>query len=503
MRLARILVVAASSLGLSTLAACSSLLGDFQLGSDSPDAGQDGAVPGVDAGASDSGAILDAEAGPSDAGRPTEAGNDAAVAPDGCSTATCSDPSTLTACDGTSQTCTFGCLATGGAHCAALYPTAPVSNGDLTVAGVLDVTISQSTEFFTDTGAIENVRAANSNPAVVEVNSGIAFHVATQGAQSVAVWSFKSLSIPTGVVVRFNANNPAALVAASTMTVVGVIDARGYDANGTLCGGASPGPGGGAGGATSGVLTGQGLGGGLGPNPNNTYSGGPSGGSFGGVGGAGGYGANQATQPGAAAGAIYGTPALSPLLGGSGGGGAGAVGGGGGGAIQLVAGQQITMGGGTNPGGVNAGGCNGHGASYGSAGSGGGSGGGILVETPSLQLQANGVLAANGGAGAAGDSTPDPLPGQMSAAYVPGAIPSGGSGYGAGGGPGVGASPAGVQGSHAVNSNGGGGAGGGGAGRIRINNLSGSFTPGSGAIITPSLGITPDPVATVGSLDLH
>jgi hypothetical protein len=474
------------------MAACTSLLGDFNLATGSV---EDGGT---------SGAGTDAAPHATDGGDATTGGPDAHIGPDAdaCNGSTCTDPSTLTTCGGPPQACAFGCTSTGGAHCAIIYPTAPVAPSDLTLAGLADTTISQNAEFFTDTGAIENVRAANGNPLMAEVSSGIGFHIASDSAgHKIGVWSFKSLTIPSGVTIRFNSAFPAALVASNTITIVGVVDARGYDATGTLCGGNAAGPGGGLGGVTGG--NGQGPGAGLAPMPNNTYSGGASGGSYGGVGGAGGHGATAATRPGANPGSTYGVPSLSPLLGGSGGGGAGAAGGGGGGAIQLVAGQKVIIGGGANPGGVNAGGCNGHGAAFGSAGSAGGSGGAILVETPALDMQANGVLAANGGAGAAGDSTPDPQPGQLSSMLVYGAIPQGGSGYGAGGDPGVGSNPSASAGSGAINSSGGGGSGGGSAGRIRINNLSGTFTPGSGAVVTPSLGITPNPPSSVGTLDVH
>lgn len=417
-----------------------------------------------------------------------------------CATASCTDPSTLKNCDGKTETCSFGCSEAGGAHCEVVHPSGALLPSDLTTAGALDVTISSDAKFVTDTGAIEGVRAANDDPLKTEVKDGIGFRIADDGqGHKVAVWSFKSLKIDDGKTVRFTAANAAALVAAGNIEIVGVVDARGYDAAGTLCGDTTGGPGGGSGGKDASAATGEG--GGKAPVPMQTYSGGPSGGSFGGVGGKGGNGGSGASTPGAAAGTIYGTPGLTPLVGGSGGGGTSYGGGGGGGAIQLVAGTKVSIGGGTSPGGVNAGGCNGATAYYGNAGGAGGSGGAILIEAPNLELLSNGVIAANGGGGATGGGGTAAQPGQLSSAqcYAGGAP----NGYGVCGGGSGGYTVYGGSGGAPSGTSGAGGSGGGGAGRIRINNRSGSFTVPPSTTISPVLGISPDPPSTVGTLDVR
>jgi hypothetical protein len=87
-----------------------------------------------------------------------------------------------------------------------------------------------------------------------------------------------------------------------------------------------------------------------------------------------------------------------PFVGGSGGAGSAAsAGGSGGGAIHLVAGETITIGGGTVEGGINAGGCNGAQGGFGSPGGGGGAGGSILIETRTFTIATNGHVAVCGG----------------------------------------------------------------------------------------------------------
>ncbi len=113
----------------------------------------------------------------------------------------------------------------------------------------------------TDTGAIEGVRAANDDPVKSEVKDGIGFRLADDGqGHKVAVWSFadahdrREQEHP----LRTSAN-AAALVAKENLTIVGIVDARGYDANGTLCGDNQGGPGGGIGGKAA-PATGAGAG---------------------------------------------------------------------------------------------------------------------------------------------------------------------------------------------------------------------------------------------------
>jgi hypothetical protein len=89
----------------------------------------------------------------------------------------------------------------------------------------------------------------------------------------------------------------------------------------------------------------------------------------------------------------YGSPDLVPLVGGSGGGSTDSFGDNhGGGAVELVSGTSILIG---TVGTINMGG----GGGVNRPGVGGGSGGAILLEAPSVTVR--GVLAANGGAGAA------------------------------------------------------------------------------------------------------
>src|SRR5690606_27099766 len=140
-----------------------------------------------------------------------------------------------------------------------------------------------------------------------------------------AIWTFDALTVPAGVTIHFTGTNPAALVAAKTIAIVGVVDARGYNEGGVLCGpGTAPGPGGLPGGLASlgGSPLGGGPGGGLPPNPLGDYSGGAGGGGNGGMGGKGGPGFDPATLFGGDGGAPSQlVPALIPLVGGSGGGG--------------------------------------------------------------------------------------------------------------------------------------------------------------------------------------
>jgi hypothetical protein len=254
---------------------------------------------------------------------------------------------------------------------------------------------------------------------------------------------------------------PVAIVAMSTMTLLGSVKVRPGLAGGafnTQAGAKGSGPGGGLGGPASTLAAGGGA-------------------SFCGVGGAG-----SAEQGGTPFGksAAYGTPALVPLVGGSGGGvGAIVSNGSGGGAIQLVAGTSIDLkagafisapGGGGNQGGLAAQ----------QEGSGGGSGGAILLEAPTVTVA--GALAVNGGGGGSGgaaggkngddghdsDATP-------AAGGAPTMTDHGGNG-GAGGT---------ADGTDGVNATSSGAGGGGGAGRIRINTTTGQATL-TGATLSPA-----------------
>ena len=142
------------------------------------------------------------------------------------------------------------------------------------------------------------------------------------------VFNFTTITIPSGVTVKFArnpTNTPVTLLATGNVTIAGTIDVSGVSggpatngATSVLSNGGSAGPGGFDGGSGgTGVVSTTG-GSGLGP-----------GGGAGGTGiGAGGGGAGFAaagtsgtggTAP-ASGGAVYGTPTLVPLIGGSGGG---------------------------------------------------------------------------------------------------------------------------------------------------------------------------------------
>jgi hypothetical protein len=493
MKLRNAALLASIASVLAGAAACTSILGDFDV------AGANGDDSGLgDASIPEDGATPDGGPGKVDGAPPPDSSPVPDAGPPVCATK-CADPSTIGLCDGGTQRCAFDCATTGGPHCTIIYPTAPVEPGDIATPGTVDIKIVQDTRFVTDTGAIDNVRPPNADPLKMEVLSGIGFRLAraTSSGPGVGIWTFKSLEIPEKLVVRFTQANPAAFVAATTITVAGIIDARGYDPNGKVCTDNAAGPGGGPGGLAQ--KNGAGPGAGSAAIPSTAHSGGPSGGAFAGQGGKGGSGSG-ANMPGGPSPAPYGTLALAPLVGGSGGGGAANPGGGGGGAIQLVAASRIVIGGGASVGGINAGGCNGHTGYFGSAGSAGGSGGAILVEVPSFEIAANGVIAANGGAGATGGGGSDPSPGQLSVNPAFGSITNG---YGYGGNGGAGSN---VQGGDATNApagaQGAGGAGGGAVGRIRINNRSGSFTPPNTTSVSPVFGAPTSPT-TVGILDVH
>jgi hypothetical protein len=219
------------------------------------------------------------------------------------------------------------------------------------------------------------------------------------------------------------------------------------------------------------------------------------GGSFCGAGGQGG----SSAPPVPAGGSTYGTANLIPLVAGSNGYTALGddyflFGSKGGGAIEIVAGQSITVG---LFGHIHAGG---QGGTYETAG--GGSGGAILLEAPTVII--HGTLAANGGGGIGignldgwsngADGNPSAQPALGGVDGLDGGTATGGIGSagttvnGGNGGP---PDPNGT----------GAGSGGGGAGRIRINTASGSATiddgDGGTSNVSPALST---PCATQGTL---
>lgn len=471
-RVAAVLAVLAA---LAALAVAACIGDDPTVPESSSEATPDGGGPGPDPG--------------DDGGRGGDDGGDE------CTSATCSDPSTLKKCDGTTETCAFGCDATGGAHCKVVYPSGLVQLSDLATPGATAITLAQSTGFVTDTGEIENLRVANTDPLQLEVKDGIGFRLATGASgDKLAIWTFDSLTIPDGITARFSPTNPAAFVAAKTIAIAGAVDARGY-VGVVLCGDdATPGPGGFAGGAVS--SPGFGPGGGQ----VGAAKAGAGGGGHGGEGGEGGP-SFGTTGTGGDGGAAYGVATLVPLVGGSGGAGSPqAKGGGGGGAIQIVAVESITIGGGTGLGGVIAAGCQGGIGGFGSTGGGGGSGGSILLETRTLTMLANGRISATGGGGASGGSSTAPKAGGFEGGGA-GGTAAGDYGFGGSGASGTPGNNGG--GAASAPSGSGAGAGAGGAvGRVRINNRTGSFTPPPNSIF-PALGQTTNPAATVGLLDVR
>lgn len=206
----------------------------------------------------------------------------------------------------------------------------------------------------------------------------------------IAVFSFDSVSIPFGVTIEVEGSRPFELRSAGALSLAGLIEGSGFDAETGEAGPIPGGPGGGAGG-TDGTQGGFGSGGGA--HGLNEVDGG-GGGGFGGAGATGG----SETGTGGAGGPAYGN--LDVLLQGGSGGAGGTTegstvgGGGGGGAVQLTATSLAIAASGE----VFADGGDGNGGGNGA--SGGGSGGGILLHADTID--ANGILSAEGGEGGTG-----------------------------------------------------------------------------------------------------
>jgi hypothetical protein len=305
-------------------------------------------------------------------------------------------------------------------------------------ANAQDVSVSGSGNYCSTAGGCVNMTPA---PIPITLNNGT--------YADLYVWNSFSLAQTSSL--TFTDTNPVIVAVLTTASIQGPIYVNDGNAGGFFSP-SSPGPGSGLGG----VAQSTGFGGG----------------SFCGVGGSGGV--STGSVP--AGGATYGTANLIPLVAGSGGGGPGYAGAyaAGGGAIQIVAGQSITVG---PYGSINAGG---RGSGY----NGGGSGGAILLEAPTVVVQ--GALAANGGGGssgqlslvpgAAGNPSDEPALGGEDS-NVDGGVSTGGNGS---------------AGTVLNGTNGGppeegywGGSGGGGAGRIRINTATGFANIVTGSIISP------------------
>lgn len=422
----------------------------------------------------------------------------AKVCVDGTTLGTCGDPAT--------QKCALDCSSVGFAHCTVMQPTAPVAGADLTTAGTTPLTVSVSALVDTDTGAIEGIRPPNVDPSTQELKSGIAF----RRVGNVGVFSVKSFSVNTGATLKLRGTSAFAIAAAETISVVGIIDARGYDANGVLCGLPSTtpasdtayvaGPGGSPGAQRTGANNGSAVGAGGGKGVAGFTAGSVSGPGGGGFGGTGGNGGGYANSGGAS------VPFPGPIAGGFGGGASGGSGGangqsggGGGGAVQLVAGLSIEIGGGANPGGVNAGGCGGTGAQFGEAGSAGGSGGAILLQAPVIAVKALGVLAANGGAGSTGSTGTRGGHGSLSKSTALGSAAVSGYGKGGDGAPGNPPNTPLLDGENGGTGTRGGG-GGGAVGRIRLENRSGSIALAPEGIVSPPIATGATAATTVGVL---
>jgi hypothetical protein len=211
------------------------------------------------------------------------------------------------------------------------------------------------------------------------------------------VFNFTTISIPSGVTVRFTrnaANTPVTLLATGNVTIVGTLDVSaangGSVVDGTFLGSnaGAGGPGGFDGGSGANGVAATVGGTGLGPG-----GGGPGAGA--------GYAATGGiVSPTGTPGAPYGNAELLPLIGGSGGGGGDATlgttsagGGGGGGAILIASSGTITLTGTINARGGSGGGGNNPG--------GGGSGGAIRLIATTI-TGAGGTLDVRGGSGNSG-----------------------------------------------------------------------------------------------------
>jgi hypothetical protein len=288
----------------------------------------------------------------------------------------------------------------------------------------------------------------------------LAFMIAKQtDGSEVALYVAKSMNILAGKNLTVTGPRPFVFVALDTIRISGTLNAN--SKGDVPIGGGSE------------VTTQNSVGSGPGGGNAGTATVAPGGGSYCGKGGGG------APETGSASngGAVYGSPSIVPLVGGSSGGSGSASAGSGGGAVQLVAGTSITI----DAGGYVqvGGGGGGFGGISGQEAGAGGSGGSLLLESTSINVA--GTLAANGGGGGAGTSadvgSPAPLdPGGANSTPNATAAAGGKSGVGpsSGGNGSAGASIDGTAGAFTSGNSGGGG--GGGAGRIRLNTKSGVAT---------------------------
>lgn len=315
----------------------------------------------------------------------TDFTDDAAVdvAIDACN-ATCSG-SDLIAC-GQTITCTYGCVSTGTAHCAAMVP----SNGldpALLIGATADYTDTAGASFDTEDGEIKKGNIIL-RPAGTGLIGGIRFEI----VDNVGVFAAHSFTQTVGNDWSGGGANPLTLFAATTITITADLDASGGQF------GAS-GPGGSANNSSTTVGTCRGRAGRL-----ISVNKGEGGGGGGGATAGGNGGASSSSGPTGIGGSMCTTPSTIPLRGGWGGGNGGAngsnAGGGGGGAVSLVAMEQITV---MNGAAVAAPGGGGVVLTNGEGGGGGGGGGAVFLEAPKVVLR--GAVTAGGGGGAAPTNT--------------------------------------------------------------------------------------------------
>jgi len=389
------------------------------------------------------------------------------VAGQGCVAGACYDPAQGDASFGDafitadSSTPADGSPVDGSSEAASDAPFMP--NPD---AGVLGFTPSNFNPAGVDAGDAganwEGAQDANITTTCTNCLPVTAVTTAMNGGIFADVYVLKSLVIGQTAALRLTGPNPIILAVLTTVEIQGQLLI-----NGSTVPPGGAGPGGFAGGPNPGPGAGQPPGGAADPNA----SGG--GASYCGVGGTGGAPSGNA----ALAGMTYGNATITPLVGGSAGGTADSVSYGGG-AIQIVAGQGITV---YTYGAINAGGSGGLNVDdY----AGGGSGGAILLEAPTVTI--NGNLGANGGGGMSGFSAG--ADGTANATAAVGGSPYGGAGS-------AGTTTNGIAGTASTGANAVGG-GGGGAGRIRINTASGSAT--ITGIVSPDLTTA---CATLGKLN--
>lgn len=348
-----------------------------------------------------------------------------------------------------------------------------------------------------DTAAATDLTVAN-GVTTIDTGSNCDSVVTQTGGPAICVRAFSTISIAQGAKLRAVGTRALALVATSTFTLDGTIDASADQPTASL--GAVAGPG-------APLADGAGGNGGNGTSDNSDVAGGGAG-----AGTAGAAGSNTvALGAGGAAGAATGNPTLSPLIAGSSGGrnGAltgsnrGAVGGLGGGGLQLVACKTLAIGATAVVDASGSGGAGGPGSTSltaSGAGGGGGSGGGVLIEAAVVSIA--GIVAANAGAGgggglrgangsttgAAGSPGADGAPGTTAATGGDGPAESGAGGAGGA----LASAP--VVGEVPATSTGAAGGGGGAAGRIRIN-----VRAGTTALITGMIS----PAPSAGTVAVH